>query len=76
MEVESAPSRVLIRMPADAAWRAPDVERLRMSFERWLFVQQIEGRLLVERAGPSWIEARLGRFDGSMPDTQRCLFGN
>jgi hypothetical protein len=76
MQVESAPSRVLIRMPADAVWRAPDIERLRMSFERWLFVQQIEGRLLVERAGPSWVETRLRRFEGSMPDTQRCLFGN
>jgi hypothetical protein len=76
MAVESAPSRVLIRIPADAVWRAPDIDRLRISFERWLFVQQNEGRVLVERAGPSWVEARLQRFDGSMPDTQRCLFGN
>ena len=36
MDVENAPSRVLIRMPADARWRAPDIERLRTSFERWL----------------------------------------
>ncbi|HDS1826828.1 TPA: cold-shock protein [Stenotrophomonas maltophilia] len=73
MDVENAPSRVLIRMPADARWRAPDIERLRISFERWLLVQQIEGRVLVERAGPSWVEAWLGRFEGSVPDEQRCL---
>ena len=73
MDVENAPSRVLIRMPADARWRAPDIERLRISFERWLFVQQSEGRVLVERAGPSWVEAWLGRFEGSVPDEQRCL---
>lgn len=76
LDVENAPSRVLIRMPADALQRAPDIERLRISFERWLFVQQSEGRVLVDSAGPSWIEARLKRFDGSMPDKQRCLFGN
>ncbi|MDV9041471.1 cold-shock protein [Stenotrophomonas sp. RAC2] len=75
MDVENAPSRVLIRMPADARWRAPDIERLRISFERWLLVQQIEGRLLVERAGPSWVEARFGPFTGLVPDEQRCLLG-
>ncbi|WP_322548242.1 cold-shock protein [Stenotrophomonas geniculata] len=74
MDVENAPSRVLIRMPADARWRSPGIERLRISFERWLLVQQIEGRLLVERAGPSWVEARFGRFDRSALDEQRCVF--
>lgn len=62
LEVENAPSRVLIRMPADARWRAPDIERLRISFESWLDLHQSEGRLLVESAGPSWVEAWLGRL--------------
>lgn len=75
MDVENAPSRVLIRMPADARLRSPDIEQLRISFERWLLVQQIEGRLLVERAGPSWAEAWLGRFTGLVPDEQRCHVG-
>lgn len=75
MEVENAPSRVLIRMPADARWRAPDIERLRSSFERWLDLHQSQGKLLVESAGPSWVEARFGRFTGLMPDEQRCHFG-
>ncbi|HHA2976304.1 TPA: cold-shock protein [Stenotrophomonas maltophilia] len=75
MDVENAPSRVLIRMPADARWRAPDIERLRSSFERWLDLHQSQGRLLVESAGPSWVEARFGHFDGLVPDEQRCLFG-
>ncbi|MDG2510972.1 cold-shock protein [Stenotrophomonas maltophilia] len=74
MHVENAPSRVLIRMPADARWRSPDIEQLRISFERWLLVQQIEGRLLVERAGPSWVEARFGRLGGAVTDDQRCVF--
>ncbi|AUI09350.1 MULTISPECIES: cold-shock protein [Stenotrophomonas] len=75
MDVENAPSRVLIRMPADARWRAPDIERLRSSFERWLDLHQSQGRLLVESAGPSWVEARFGRFTGLVPDEQRCLLG-
>ena len=75
MDVENAPSRVLIRMPADARWRAPDIERLRISFERWLDLHQSRGRLLVESAGPSWVEARFGRFNGLVRDEQRCLFG-
>ncbi|EED40468.1 hypothetical protein SSKA14_3490 [Stenotrophomonas sp. SKA14] len=74
MDVENAPTRVLIRMPGDAQLRAPDIERLRMSFERWLLVQQIEGRLLMERAGPPWVEARFGRLGGVVPDEQRCAF--
>lgn len=74
MDVENAPSRVLIRMPADAWWRAPDIERLRISFERWLDLHQSQGQLLVESAGPSWLEARFGRFGGAVPDQQRCLF--
>lgn len=75
MEVENARSRVLIRMPADARWRAPDIERLRISFERWLDLHQSQGRLLVESAGPSWVEARFGRFNGLVLDEQRCLLG-
>jgi hypothetical protein len=75
MDVENAPSRVLIRMPADARWRAPDIERLRISFERWLDLHQSQGRLLVESAGPSWVEARFGRFNGLVLDEQRCLLG-
>ncbi|MBA0447553.1 cold-shock protein [Stenotrophomonas maltophilia] len=75
MDVENAPSRVLIRLPPDARWRAPDIELLRVSFERWLDLHQSEGRLLVESAGPSWVEARFGRFDGLVPDEQRCLSG-
>lgn len=75
MDVENAPSRVLIRMPADARWRAPDIERLRISFERWLDLHQSQGRLLVESAGPSWVETRFGRFNGLVLDEQRCLFG-
>lgn len=67
MDVENAPSRVLIRMPADARWRAPDIER-------WPDLHQSQGRLLVESAGPSWVEARLGRLDSSVPDDQRCVF--
>ena len=74
MDVENAPSRVLIRMPADAHWRAPDIERLRLSFERWLDLHQSQGRLLVENAGPSWVEARLGRFYRPVSDDQRCVF--
>ena len=75
MDVENAPSRVLVRMPADARWRAPDIEQLRISFEQWMDLYQSQGRLLVESAGPSWIAARLGRFDRSVPDEQRCVFG-
>lgn len=75
MEVENAPSRVLIRMPADARWRAPDIELLRIGFERWLDLHQSQGRLLVESAGPPWVEERFGRFNGAMPDEQRCLSG-
>ncbi|UXB23964.1 cold-shock protein [Stenotrophomonas maltophilia] len=75
MDVENAPSRVLIRMPADARWRAPDIERLRTSFERWLDLHQSQGRLLVESAGPSWVERRFGRFNGLVLDEQRCLLG-
>lgn len=74
MDVENAPSRVLIRLPADARWRAPDIERLRISFERWLDLHQSQGQLLVESAGPSWLEARFGRFGGVVPDQRRCLF--
>lgn len=62
-------------MPADARWRAPDIERLRISFERWLDLHQSPGRLLVESAGPSWVEARFGRFNGLVLDEQRCLLG-
>ncbi|MNT91616.1 hypothetical protein D3C72_2327480 [compost metagenome] len=61
-------------MPADAKWRAPDIERLRLSFERWLDLHQSQGQLLVESAGPSWLEARFGRFGRAVPDQQRCLF--
>ncbi|MEG0192267.1 MAG: cold-shock protein [Stenotrophomonas sp.] len=75
MDVENAPSCVLIRMPADALWRAPDIERLRLSFVRWLDLHQSQGQLLVESAGPSWVEARFGRFGGAVPDQQRCLLG-
>ncbi|MGF6417569.1 hypothetical protein ABH900_001036 [Stenotrophomonas sp. AN71] len=75
LDVENAPSRVLIRMPADALQRAPDIERLRLSFERWLDLHQSQGQLLVESAGPSWVEARFRRFSGAVPDEQRCLFG-
>ncbi|MNV08613.1 hypothetical protein D3C71_990800 [compost metagenome] len=75
MDVENAPSRVLIRMPADALWRAPDIERLRLSFERWLEYHKSPGRLLVESATPSWLEARFGRFSGAGPEGQRCLLG-
>lgn len=74
MDVENAPSRVLIRVPADALTRAPDIERLRLSFERWLDLHQSKGRLLVESARPSWLEPRFGRFGGAVPDPQRCLF--
>ena len=75
MDVENAPSRVLIRMPANALWRAPDIERLRISFDRWLVYHQSQGLLLMEGAGPSWIEARFGRFIESVTDQQRCLLG-
>ncbi|MDV3514582.1 cold-shock protein [Stenotrophomonas sp. C1657] len=72
MDVENAPSRVLIRVPADALARAPDIKRLRLSFERWLHYHQSQGGLLVESAGTSWIEALFGRFSGAVPDGQRC----
>jgi hypothetical protein len=62
-------------MPADARWRAPDIERLRLSFERWLDYHQSQGALLVQSAGTSWIEALFGRFNGAVPDGQRCLLG-
>ncbi|MEJ1141222.1 cold-shock protein [Stenotrophomonas sp. CCNWLW162] len=75
MDVENAPSRVLIRMPAGAVWRAPDIERLRISFGRWLDIYQSQGRLLVERAGPSWVEARFGRLGRVVPDEERCPIG-
>lgn len=73
LDVENAPSRVLIRMPADALQRAPDIERLRLSFERWLDLHQNQGQLLVESAGPSWVEAWFGRFTGSVPKGEQCL---
>ncbi len=75
MDVENAPSRVLIRVPADALTRAPGIEHLRLSFERWLDYHQSPGRLLVESAGTSWIEALFGHFNESVPDEQRCLLG-
>ena len=75
MDVENAPSRVLIRMPADARLRAPDIERLRINFERWLDLHQSQGTLLVESAGPWWVTARFGRFSGLGPDEQGCLLG-
>ncbi|HED4876163.1 TPA: cold-shock protein [Stenotrophomonas maltophilia] len=74
MDVENAPSRVLIRVPADALWRAPDIERLRISFVRWLDLHQSQGQLLAGSAGSSWLETRLRRFNGPVPDPQRCLF--
>ncbi|MDN8644345.1 cold-shock protein [Stenotrophomonas indicatrix] len=76
MDVENGPSRVLIRMRADALTRAPDIERLRLSFERWLDYHQSQGALLVESAGTSWIEALFGRFSGALPGGQRCLLGS
>ncbi|OJH81317.1 MAG: cold-shock protein [Stenotrophomonas maltophilia] len=75
IDVENAPSHVLNRVPADALTRAPDIERLRLSFERWLDYHQSQGALLVQSAGTSWIEALLGRFNESVPDEQRCLLG-
>ncbi|MBN4997173.1 cold-shock protein [Stenotrophomonas maltophilia] len=73
MDVENAPSRVLIRMSADALTRAPDIERLRLSFERWWDYHQSQVGLLVESAGTSWIEALFRRFNEYVPDEQRCL---
>ncbi|MNI88388.1 hypothetical protein D3C73_1456850 [compost metagenome] len=61
-------------MSANALWRAPDIERLRLSFERWLDYHKNPGRLLVESAGTSWIETLFGRFSGAVPYGQRCLF--
>ena len=55
-------------MPADALTRAPDIERLRLSFERWWDYHQNEGELLVESAGTSWNEALFGRFNEYVPD--------
>lgn len=71
LDVENAPSRVLIRMPADARWRAPDIERLRISFERWLDLHQSQGRLLVERVrGLRGLRRGLGASMG------RCLMSS
>ena len=75
IDVENAPSHVLNRMPADALTRAPDIERLRLSFERWWDYHQNQGELLVESAGTSWNEALFGRFNEYVPDEQRCLLG-
>ncbi|WP_234412212.1 cold-shock protein [Stenotrophomonas sp. YAU14D1_LEIMI4_1] len=75
MDVENAPSRVLIRVPADARWRAPDIVRLRIGFERWLALHQSQGQLLVESARTSWIEALFERINASVPEEQRCLLG-
>lgn len=36
MEVERGPSRVVVRMPADALQRAPGVGRLLLNVPRWL----------------------------------------
>lgn len=44
----------------DAVSRAPDVERVRMSFERWMISQRKLGRLLQEDAEPSSVEAPSG----------------
>lgn len=52
--------RVLIRMPADARQRAPEIERLRISFAHWLNIHQRQGRLLVERAGAAGSRLGLG----------------
>lgn len=67
LDVENAPSRVLIRMPADARWRAPDIERLRISFERWLDLHQ-------SREGCWWkVRGLRGLRRGLGALTGRCL---
>jgi len=75
MTVENFHTRVLIRMPADALWRAPDIGRLYLSFQRWLDYEQGHGQARVEPEEPSWLEARLRRVVERVPRGQRCVLG-
>lgn len=74
LHVENTAARVVIRMPGDAQVRAQDIEDLRASFERWMTIYQNDNWLLMERAGPSWIEKRM-EPGGSVAENERCLVG-
>lgn len=71
VEVENTPSRVLLRMPANALRRAPDVERLLQRFSYWLVPEQRP----VQVVEPAWWEARLREVAWHVPRAQRCVFG-
>jgi hypothetical protein len=55
----------------DAVWRAPDIGRARIRFERWMNSQGKLGRLLQEDAEPSWVEAPSGRLGECAPSEHR-----
>jgi hypothetical protein len=75
MEVENAPARVLLRMPAGALTRAPDVARLLESFQQWLVEEPGHAGSMGERSEPSWLEARLRDVVEGVPPGERCVFG-
>lgn len=75
LDVTIAPSRVVMRMPADALWRAPDVEHLRVSLHQWLQHGQGRRQWLVAQREPTWLQMRV-RGAGVPPvNGERCLPG-
>lgn len=72
MDVQNAPPLVLIRMPADALWRAPDIAQLHRRFQRWLGIAPGD---VVGAGEPSWVQARILRMQRGVPDDARCVFG-
>lgn len=75
MDVESGPTRLVIRMPADALWRAPGIRHLRLGLQQRLDYGRAAPWMLVSRSEPTWLEVRLHASTGSVPDEQRCLAG-
>ncbi|MFV7454444.1 cold-shock protein [Stenotrophomonas maltophilia] len=72
LDVENAPSRVLIRMPTDALRRAPDIAHLHANFRRLLGQAPNRARLLLASDEPSWLGARLQCALGRVSRKQPC----
>lgn len=75
LDVDIAPSRVVMRMPADALWRAPDIGRLRVSLHQWLHHDQGRRHWLVAHHEPTWVEMRVRGAGVPPADGERCLQG-
>jgi len=72
LAVENASPRVVIRIPTDALWRAPNIGYLHANFRRWLSQSPSSAWLLVAPDTLSWFESRLRGVLGRVPRTQRC----